>query len=154
MCNLVYADDTVQVIMQALQEPAVEGRVFNLCAPKPPTWNEYFAHYAQALRVPLPKVSSMMLALETKLLAAPLKVTQLLAGKLGIQTPDPMPSALLRLFGQKILLRNAAIEQFLRPKWMPLEEGLARAAAWLKGQGAVMAVRRATVTGKRVVPGR
>jgi hypothetical protein len=96
----------------------------------------------------------MMLALETKLLAVPLKVTQLLADKVGIRTPDPMPSALLRLFGQKILLRNAAIEQFLRPTWMPLEEGLARTAAWLKGQGAVMAVRRATVTGKRAVPGR
>jgi 2-alkyl-3-oxoalkanoate reductase len=154
LCNLVYGDDTVQLIMQALREPGIEGRVFNLAVPQPPTWNDYFARYARALRVPLPRISSTMLTLETKVLAVPLKATQMLGEKVGLQTPDPMPQSLLRLFGQKIQLRSATIEQVLQPSWIPLDEGLARTAAWVEWQrGPGRPLRRAARADRRAVPG-
>jgi len=154
VCNLVYGDDTVELILQALQQPGVEGRVFNLAMARPPTWNDYFARYARALRAPLPRVSSTMLALETKVLAAPLKVTQLLGGRVGLITPDPIPGSLLRLFSQKIVLLNGAIEQLLRPRWMPLDEGLARTAAWVEVQRTSgVPTRRAARAGGKAIPG-
>jgi len=149
----VYADDTVQVIMQALQDPSVEGRVFNLNAPSPPTWNEYFDRYAKALHVRLQKVPSSALALETKVLAVPLKVTQLLAGQVGLQTPDPMPGSLLKLFKQKIVLRSVTIDQVMHPRWTPLDEGLARTAAWYDYQRAPTPVGREARPGGRPLPG-
>ena len=101
-CNLVYIDDTVDAILRALQGPGLEGRVFNLSLPDPPRWNEYFTRFAKALgAVPVARLSRRRLTVETKLLAPPLKIAQILAGKVlpGALRwiPEPVPPSALHL---------------------------------------------------------
>ncbi len=40
-CNLVHDGDVVLAILRALDNPSVDGKVFNLSTPEPPTWNEF-----------------------------------------------------------------------------------------------------------------
>jgi nucleoside-diphosphate-sugar epimerase len=140
-CNLVYVGDLVQVIALALQASAaaVEGRVFNLSLPNPPTWNEYFSRYAKVLGIPLVKISRTRLAIETKLLAPPLKIVELLASKVGLKTLlPPLPPTLPALLRQRIRLQTGAVEAALLPTSTPLEGGLARAAAWWRGDSSAL----------------
>lgn len=133
-CNLVYIDDTVEAIMRSLRDPSLSGKVFNLSLPDPPTWNEYFIGYAKALgAVPVSRITRRRLGVETKLLAPPLKVAQILANRVSPRLsrliPEPIPPSALRLFGQRIRMNVDAAEQTLGMRWTDLHRGLAAAAA-------------------------
>ena len=133
-CNLTYVADAVQGIISCLRR-AVGGNVFNLSMRDPPTWNEYFTRYAIALgAVPVARISGRRLRIESKLLAPPLKVAEIIAGKvaprLGRLIPQPIPPSLVRLFRQELRLQVARAETALGLEWTPLEVGLTRSAAW------------------------
>lgn len=135
-CNLVHIDDLVEAIVLALRRPEAVGQTFNLAMSEPPTWNEYFIRYARALgAVPVKRVARRALVLETKLLAAPLKVLQIGAGKLGLGElpPPPIPPSLLKLMSQEIRLNSSRAGQTLGWRCRPLDQGLAQTAAWYAG---------------------
>jgi nucleoside-diphosphate-sugar epimerase len=132
-CNLVHIDDLVSAVLACLQRAEAIGRTFNLGAKDPPTWNEYFIRYARALRaVPVKRISSRQLALETRLLAPPLKALEIAAGKAGLAslTTPPIPPSLLRLMRQEIRLDCRRAERDLGWTTRPIEQGITETAAW------------------------
>jgi nucleoside-diphosphate-sugar epimerase len=138
-CNLVRVGDVVEAILLALQNPGVDGRVYNLSAPRPPTWNEFLIQYAAALRaVPVRRISGRRLRIETKLLAPPLKIAEILAriAKLDARRlPPPIPPSLIRLMGQEIRLDTRRAESELGLRYRDTDATLAEAADWFAGSG-------------------
>jgi len=137
-CNLLHIDDLVTAFIAALRSDGIEGQAFNLAMPSPPTWNEYFTLYARALRaVPVRRVSRRRLQCETKLLAPPLKVAEILARAAGLrrwQPPPAIPPSLGRLCTQEIRLVSRKAETLLGLQWTPLDQGLRDTAAWFLAQ--------------------
>ena len=134
-CNLVYIDDAVEAILRALRSPNIEGRIFNLSLPEPPTWNEYFGRYAAALgAVPLAHITKRRLRIESKIMAPPQKFAEIIVGKIAPRLarllPQAIPPSLIRLFEQEIRMKVGATEEAFGLRWTPLEEGLKKAAAW------------------------
>jgi 2-alkyl-3-oxoalkanoate reductase len=132
-CNLVHVDDVAAAIVRALQDPQTDGRIYNLSIPNPPTWNEYLVRYARALRaVPVRRISGRRLKLETKILAPPLKIAEIIARKVGVsptRLPPPIPPSLQSLMSQDIRLSTARAEQELAMQWTDLDNGLMQTAA-------------------------
>lgn len=135
-CNLIHVDDLVAAVLVALWKPQIEGEIFNIAQPAPPTWNEYFVRYARSLgAVPVRRISQRRLTVEAKLLAPPLKVLEILTGKVGRSTaglPAPMPPSLLRLWRQEIRLDVDKAERMLNLSWTPLDTGLRETAGWVR----------------------
>ncbi len=135
-CNLLCVEDLVTAINQALRLNGVEGRTFNLAMSEPPTWNEYFVRFAQALgAVPVARLGRRRLKFESKILAPPLKIAQILSARAGLRSmrlPEAIPPSLLRLCQQDIRLDIHAAERGLQLSWTTLEAGLAAAAAWCR----------------------
>jgi nucleoside-diphosphate-sugar epimerase len=131
ICNLIYIEDLLSVILAALREPAVEGGVFNVAAAVKPTWNQYFTQYALALgAVPVRRISPRRLSLEARI-APLLKVAEILAGgaRGGSRlVPPPIPASLLLACRQNMALNVTQVENRWGARWTPLEEGLRRAA--------------------------
>lgn len=127
-CNLVHVDDVADATLRALKAPELAGQAFNLVMDSPPSWNDYFIAYAIALgAVPVPRISSRWLRLETRLLAPPLKVLELLCARATagrVLPPPAIPPSLLRLMRQDIRLSNSRAKSLLA--WQPrgLGEGL------------------------------
>jgi 2-alkyl-3-oxoalkanoate reductase len=136
VCNLVYVEDVVTALSQALRLPAAEGQVFNLAMAEPPTWNQYLVGFARALgAVPVARISRRWLKIETKLLAPPLKIVEILCQKAKMTSaglPEPIPPSLLRLFQQDIRLDVERAQQLLQMRWTALANGLELAASWVK----------------------
>jgi nucleoside-diphosphate-sugar epimerase len=133
-CNAVHVDDTVEAVVRALRNPAAAGKTFNLSTFEPPTWNEYFIRFARALgAVPVSRITRRRLKAEARLLAPPLKILQIIAGKVAprmvARLPEPLPPSLLRLFGQEIRMNVSAAEKVLGMRWRDLDIGLAASAA-------------------------
>ncbi len=144
-CNLVHVDDVVLAVIRALETPGADGRVFNLSTPNPPRWNEFLTGFATALRaVPVRRIPPWQLRLETKVLAPPLKVAELLARKLKMDAgrlPAPIPPSLLRLMSQEIRLDTQAVESALRVSWKELHSSLQETARWyMSAQGSEQAL--------------
>ena len=139
-CNLIYVDDLAGAILRALRAPGIEQQAFNLAMPAPPTWNEYFAAFAQALgAVPLVRISKRRLELETKLLAPPLRVAQIAARAArlpGSLTPAVFSPSLARSCRQEIRLDSRKAQRLLGANFTALPVGLARAAASINGAAA------------------
>lgn len=136
-CNLVHVDDLVAAILHGLREPSARGRIFNLSLPSPPTWNDYFVDYARALRaVPVKRIGPRRLRIESRLLAPPLKVAEILAGRfargLRPRVPKAISGSLVRLFTQEIQLDVTAAERDLGMRWTDLPRGIAQTAAWYR----------------------
>jgi nucleoside-diphosphate-sugar epimerase len=134
-CNLVDVADVVLAIVQALQNPQADGRVFNLAIANAPSWNEFLIRYALALKAtPVSRISGRRMRIETKLLAPPLKVIEILARKSGLnlQLPPPLPPSLLRLMAQDIRLDCRAAESALKITWKNLDESLSETAQWYR----------------------
>jgi 2-alkyl-3-oxoalkanoate reductase len=132
-CNLVHIDDLVSAVLLSLQQPAAVGKIFNLAAPNPPTWNEYLIRYALALgATPVKRITRRALALETKLLAIPLKVFEIAARKARLPAllPPPIPPSFLSLTQQAIRLDSTCAREVLGWKCRPLMEGLSETARW------------------------
>jgi nucleoside-diphosphate-sugar epimerase len=134
--NLVHVEDTVAAVLAALRQPVAEGQAYNLAMPASPSWNEYFFRFAKALgAVPIKRLGNKALKIETKLLAPPLKIAEILAAKAklkGITLPQPMPPSLLRLWRQDIRLVGDKAERDLGLAWTDLDTGLRAAAAHFK----------------------
>ncbi len=133
-CNLVHVDDVVEAVSRALLLPGIEGEAFNLSLSSPPTWNDYFFQYAQALGVAPRPISHTRLMMERYLLAAPLKLAQLaarFAAPASFDPPQPIRPWFVRLCGHAQRLDVRKAERELGMKWMPLERGLRETAAWL-----------------------
>jgi nucleoside-diphosphate-sugar epimerase len=135
-CNLLYIDDLIAAIMQLLPRGDLQGRAFNLAMPEPPTWNQYFIAFAKALgAVPVQRITGRRLALEAKVLAAPLKIAQMMlsaAGASGEWLPPPLTPSVLNSCRQELCLDSSLVQAELGLKWTPLEVGLARAAEWCR----------------------
>ena len=104
---------------------------------EPPTWNEYLVSFGRALgATPVAAIGSRQLKIETRLLAPPLKIAEILCGKLHIplRLPEPIPPSLLHLWSQDIRLDSSKAEQVLKVQWTDLEAGLRESAAWFKQQ--------------------
>ncbi len=133
IANLVFIDDLVAAVLAALRQPDIEGEVFNVALADKPTWNEYFAAFARALgAVPVRRITHRRLELEARLLAPPLKATQLFARALRVPQswlPPPLPPSLLRLCRQEIDLDVAKTGRLLGLRWTPLQRGLEQAAS-------------------------
>lgn len=129
-CNLVHVDDVAAAVVAALARPGSAGRVYNLGSPAPvPTWNAYFAAYAEALgAAPVAAISSSRLALELKAWGPLRKIGEMTlgAGKVG----PPIRPWLTRLCRQPIRLSVNRAEQDLGMQWTPLAVGLSQTAAW------------------------
>jgi nucleoside-diphosphate-sugar epimerase len=135
-CNLLFIDDLIEAIVQALSRPELRGKVFNLAMPEPPTWNQYLVRFAKALgAVPVRRVTARRLRLESKLLAPPLKVAQLMVSTVGAPTgwlPPPLTPSLLHSCRQELRLDASLAQAQMGLQWTPLEVGLARAAQWCR----------------------
>lgn len=134
-CNLVHVDDVAAAVTSALQRPESDGQIFNLANPTLPTWNDYLIRYARALRaVPVRRISQRRLRVETKLLAIPLKVAEILARKGGLRAswlPPAIPPSLLRLMQQDIRLDSRRASETLGIRWRDLDAGLRETADWV-----------------------
>jgi nucleoside-diphosphate-sugar epimerase len=140
-CNLIYIDDLVAAILQAVRLPAIAGQHFNLGLASPPTWNEYFSMYALALdAVPVRRISARRLTLDAKLLAPPRKIAELLAQRIGLRNSGlgaPLPPSLLRLWRQELRLNVARAQSLLNVNWTPLNVGIQLAAQWYLARSAI-----------------
>ena len=137
ICNLVHVDDVVEAVHRALRMPGIDGEVFNLSLPAPPTWNDYFRRFAAALGSSPVSISHARLLLEQYFLAPPLKVAERLSSALGFRwrPPEPIRPWLLRLCAHPLRLDVRKAEEVLGMRWMPLEQGLRQSAAWLLTRG-------------------
>jgi 2-alkyl-3-oxoalkanoate reductase len=126
-CNLIYLDDLTGAILTALRLPEIRGQAFNLAMPEPPTWNEYFALFAKALgAVPLRRIGRRRLQLETKVLAPPLRIAEILARRLHLQgrTPAVLTPSLKRTCEQEIRLDSRKAQNVLGLRCVSLTRGL------------------------------
>jgi nucleoside-diphosphate-sugar epimerase len=137
-CNLVHVDDVVTAVERALRLPGIEGRAYNLGCPEPPTWNGYFAAYAQALGVaPVRKITPLRWRLELQVAGPLLKLAEVgaRAARLRWRPPAPIRPWLATLCRHDIRLDVRLAGAGLGMQWLPLAQGLREAAASV-GQGA------------------
>jgi nucleoside-diphosphate-sugar epimerase len=132
VCNLTYIDDLIAAILAALEVEGIRGESFNIALDHKLTWNEYFVAFARALgAVPVKRISRRRLKLETKVLAVPLKLMEIVASRAGLHglsLPPPISSSLLQSCAQDISLQVTKAERVLGVRWTPLEVGLKAAA--------------------------
>lgn len=130
-CNLVHVDDLVRAVLFGLRETGAAGATFNLADPAAGSWNDYFVAFAGALGyTPVRRISPRWIRFESRVLAPPLKVLEIAAGKMGLRglsLPEPMPPSLTRLFAQDITL-DARRAQAAIGAWTPLTEGIRQSA--------------------------
>jgi len=129
--NLVHVDDVATAILSALRFPGAAGQAFNLAMPDAPDWNGYFLALARALgAVPIRRLPEWRLKIETRLIAAPLRI----AASGSHRLPPPIPPSLARLWRQDIRLSSARASSMLAMRWTSLDEGIAGSAAWYSGR--------------------
>lgn len=131
-CNWVDIDDVVQGVIRAAENSQLERGIFNLAHPQTPTWNEFLTRYAIALRAtPVRRISHRRLRVESRLLAAPLKIAEIAARACRINArhlPVPIPPALIRVMGQEIKLDVSHAGSALGMRWKSLDTCLQQTA--------------------------
>ncbi len=107
-CNLVHVRDVAAACLACLHAP---GGTFNLAARTPARWNAVLSTLALAIgAVPLRRIGHRRLALERRVLAAPLEIAKRAASRAGLapgRLPEPLPPSLLALFARQIRLDPA-----------------------------------------------
>ena len=135
-CNLIYIDDMIDAIIQAIRRPQLDGEAFNVSNPDADTWNNYFIKLGRALgATPIRRISSGRLKLESTFAAPVLKGGAELCRRLGIgadSLPPPISPSLARLWRQEIRLDHRKSRELLDFSLTPVAEGIARSARWLK----------------------
>jgi nucleoside-diphosphate-sugar epimerase len=135
-CNLIDVGDVAAAVEAALTRPGLAGLAFNLGDPDPGTWNEYFMALGRAIgATPVSRITGRRLKIEGKILAIPLKLAEIAAGraKLGHLAPTPLPGSLLGLFRQDIQLDHRRADALLGfPRTEP-SVAIAKAAQWFIG---------------------
>ncbi len=133
-CNVVHVGDVVQAILRALEDPSLDGKVFNLSTPDPPTWNEFLVRYGTHLNAaPVSRISRRRLQIEGKLLAPPLKIAEILCRICKLDAaflPPPIPPSLVRLMGQEIRLDTRRAESQLPLRFRDIDAALGSTARW------------------------
>lgn len=128
--GFTYVDHVAQAMMGAAASPVTLGRAYNICDETGTTWREYTRALAAALGYPPPWLS------------LPLPVAMALGRGMEI------PYAMLKISSRPLLTRHAthllgqsqefpatrAREDFGFTSEVPVAEGIARSAAWLKAR--------------------
>jgi 2-alkyl-3-oxoalkanoate reductase len=134
-CNLVHVDDVALAVVRALEQERLSVRALNLVVSEPPTWNEALAVYARALRAPaLRAISPLRLKVESRLLAPPLKVAEILARAAGLgarSLPPPIPPSFVHLMAQKIRLDSRHARSALGIAFRDVGTTLGDSADWV-----------------------
>ncbi len=134
VCNLVHVRDVAAACLACLRAP---GGTFHLAARTPPRWNDMFTSLALAIgAVPLRRIGGRRLALERRVLAAPLEVAKRAASRAGWapgRLPEPLSPSLLTLFARQIRLDPTRADG-LGLRRSDDAAGLAEAAAWFTAQ--------------------
>ena len=135
-CNLVHVADVAQAVLCAVRIAQADGRSFNLAIPEILTWNDFMSRFAIALgAVPVRRLGGRRLKIETKLLAPPLKIMEILGSKLGVRgLPPPIPPSLLRLMAQDIRLDAQRAQSELGVRFTGVDQMLTEAAHWYRQQ--------------------
>lgn len=138
VCNLIHVDDVVAAAMAALDRPEAANRAFNLAMADAPGWNRYLMDFGRALGfTPVFRVPGRNLRIETKLIAIPLKIAGIVAGKIGFGqkfVPDLISPGLARLFHLDARYHSARADIVLGSPSIGYAEGLRQSAAWVKHQ--------------------
>jgi nucleoside-diphosphate-sugar epimerase len=130
-CNLVYAGDLAKAITVSLYTTGIAGEVFNIVSPEPVRWNDYLARYADLIGTPPKPVSSLRLAAEARLIAPGLKIAQSVGQRLGLgKLPDPISPGLRRALSSPMQLDGRKADRRFGLRYLNLDEGLQRTAAW------------------------
>jgi len=133
-CNLIDIDDVVRAVLAALSANELPRGAFNLSNPLSTSWNEVLTRFAIALRaVPVRRIGARRLKIESKLLAPPFKVAEIVAGRLGVGqrlVPVPVPGSLVRLMQQRIQLDAGRAERELGLRWKGVDTTLQDTARW------------------------
>lgn len=133
-CNLVHVDDVTAAAILALRTASAGGEAINLGSPAPPTWNEYFRRYAQALgALPVRRISPARIGIELALIGPGLKVAERLGSASPWLTAHPaIRPWLTTLCRHDIRMDVRKAESLLGLRWLPLEAGLTEAATWFR----------------------
>lgn len=134
LCNLVHVRDVATAVCNALFRPEAAGRIFNLAAPNPVTWNRYLTDLGDALGLERCCIPAWKLDLESKLLAYPFKVMELLMPRLGFGSVAPavITPSLVGLLGQRVRYHSDAADVLMPSGWIPYDAGISESAAWTK----------------------
>lgn len=134
--NLVHVDDVCAAVLAALRAPPTEAdapQVFNLAAPDSPRWNQYFTDLALAIdATPVRRIGRRRLVLDAKLLSPALKIAEIAARKLRLDTrrlPVPLSPSLLKLWRQHIHIDPGASMAVLGLAYRSYEETMAAIVA-------------------------
>jgi nucleoside-diphosphate-sugar epimerase len=139
--NLVHVDDVCRAVVSALKLEIVDGNpsVFNLAAPDSPRWNEYFVDLALAIgAIPVRRIGYRTLQFDSLVAGPPLKIAELLlkyCGKRSVRLPEPIPSGLVKLWGQQIRLDAPHATEKLGITWTSYANALQFSAAWFSESG-------------------
>lgn len=125
--NLLHVQDLATAIVRLTLDTWQPGEAFNLAAPAPPRWNDYFRLLALRMGVRLPHVAPWRLMLESRVVAPALKAVQIAGSALGLNSqalPEPLPPSLVRLFRQDIVLDASKAQSLLGLSFTSLDEGV------------------------------
>lgn len=125
--NLVNVDDIAKAVKLTVANPETGTRIYNLSAPDSPRWNTYFKDFAKGIGCVPPKYKTpLSMAVETKLLAPPLKAMQRVSNVCSIKALDLpcIPPSLLRLWSQQIKLDSTRVARTLGLEWTPYQEAI------------------------------
>lgn len=135
ICNLIHVDDVVTAAIAALDRPEAANRAFNLAMAEAPSWNRYLMDFGRALGfTPVFRVPGRNLRIETKLVAVPLKIAEIVTGKLGFGqrwVPDLISPGLGRLFSLDARYHSARADIVLGPPAVGYADGLRQSAGWV-----------------------
>ena len=134
ICNLIHVDDVVAAAIAALDRPEAANKAFNLAMADAPDWNRYFKDFSRVLGFkPVFRVPGRNLRIETKLVAIPLKIAEIVTGKIGFGrglVPDLISPSLARLFNLDARYHSARADIVLGPPAVSYAEGLRQSADW------------------------
>jgi dihydroflavonol-4-reductase len=127
--HMTYIDDLVAGIMRCGEHPAALGQTYILCGPRYTTITELAAAVAQAVGRPPPRGH-----IPAGPVLAAAKLCEALCRPLGIEPPLHKRRLDFFLIDRGFSCAKATREIGYAPQ-IPLQEGLARTAAWYKSKG-------------------
>jgi nucleoside-diphosphate-sugar epimerase len=138
LCNLIYVDDLVRLIIATLSEPGLSGETFNASADWPrPTWNDFLIRFARAIgATPVERITARRMRVEVELLAPLLRGAALLAGRVGAGrfVADGMTPSFVRLLGQSITISGAKASARMGITHTPLDRAIDETAQWWRSR--------------------
>jgi 2-alkyl-3-oxoalkanoate reductase len=138
LCNLIYVDDLVRLMIATLSAPGVSGETFNACADWPrPTWNDFLIRFARAIgATPVERITARRMRVEVGLLAPLLRGAALAAGRVGARqfVPEGMTPSFVRLLGQTITISGAKASARMGITHTPLDQAIDETAQWWRSR--------------------